>query len=203
MKIKFVILLLTALNFASLAQNLTEREKLAHQVLDHADFVNLIKLSTIKTLEQKMRFDPNLVDYKNVLEIFFVEILSTDEIKNKFAKIYAEIYTEKELKQLIVFYKSELGQKSIKESPVILQNAMIIGEEAVLANSAELERRIKARKQELLHEDVANTNFAEFEFIENEYSISVPDNWITDQEFVDGAAFQARTKSNNAANNFC
>ena len=38
-------------------------------------------------------------------------------IGDQMAKIYASVFTEQELKDLIVFYKSPLGQKLLAEEP--------------------------------------------------------------------------------------
>ena len=46
------------------------------------------------------------------------------ELLNEVAKVYAEKFSEQELKALITFYKSPLGQKMVAEEPVIIDESM-------------------------------------------------------------------------------
>jgi uncharacterized protein len=46
------------------------------------------------------------------------------ELLNEVAKIYAQRFTEQELKDLLAFYKSPLGQKVVTEEPKVLDAAM-------------------------------------------------------------------------------
>ncbi|ABD08081.1 conserved hypothetical protein [Rhodopseudomonas palustris HaA2] len=46
------------------------------------------------------------------------------EIGDGMAKIYAQDFTEQELKDLVVFYKTPLGQKLLNEEPKAIQQSM-------------------------------------------------------------------------------
>jgi hypothetical protein len=46
------------------------------------------------------------------------------ELLNEVARVYAERFTEAELKGLVVFYKSSLGQKMVKEEPGIIDESL-------------------------------------------------------------------------------
>jgi len=46
------------------------------------------------------------------------------EITEGMAKIYAEAFTEQELKDLVAFYKSTLGQKLLSAEPQAIQTSM-------------------------------------------------------------------------------
>ena len=47
-----------------------------------------------------------------------------NEISEQMAKIYASDFTEQELKDLVVFYKSALGQKLLVQEPKSIQASM-------------------------------------------------------------------------------
>jgi hypothetical protein len=49
---------------------------------------------------------------------------SSNEVIDQMARIYATRFTEQELKDLLAFYKSPLGQKYIKEEPVAINDGM-------------------------------------------------------------------------------
>jgi hypothetical protein len=73
------------------------------------------------------------------------------EIGEQMAKIYATDFTEQELKELVTFYKSPLGQKLLSQEPKSIQNSMsfmnqwaqTFSEEANGAFRAEMRKRGK------------------------------------------------------------
>ena len=52
-------------------------------------------------------------------------LFKVDEIIKQLVPIYAKYYTTQDLKELIGFYKSPLGQKHIKVTPSVMQESMI------------------------------------------------------------------------------
>ncbi len=59
------------------------------------------------------------------------EFLSTslDELVKLMAPVYYKYLTERDLKELIKFYKSPVGKKLVKNMPLIMQEGMKVGEE--------------------------------------------------------------------------
>jgi hypothetical protein len=47
-----------------------------------------------------------------------------DEVLNEFARAYAGHFTEQELKDLLLFYKTPLGKKFAKEEPVAIEDGL-------------------------------------------------------------------------------
>lgn len=58
-----------------------------------------------------------------VMEIIEKE-MRWENIRGQFIEIYAEIFTESELKGLVDFYKSPLGQSFLKKQPELMERAM-------------------------------------------------------------------------------
>jgi uncharacterized protein len=48
----------------------------------------------------------------------------SSEVLEQMAQAYAARFTEQDLKDLLVFYKTPLGQKSIKEEPIALEDGL-------------------------------------------------------------------------------
>lgn len=53
------------------------------------------------------------------------ELLKADEVIQRLVPIYAKHYTEEELKELIVFFKSPTGQKHLATIPKIMEDALV------------------------------------------------------------------------------
>ena len=56
-------------------------------------------------------------EMKGVVDIYFRQVASDSDLKKEMAGIYEENFTKDELKNLVAFYKSPLGQKSLQVLP--------------------------------------------------------------------------------------
>lgn len=76
-----------------------------------------------------------------------------EEIGGELAKIYASQFTEQELKDLLAFYKSPLGAKSLKQEPLVFQAASQYMDEWAAKFSGEISSKfrteMKARGKEI------------------------------------------------------
>jgi hypothetical protein len=73
---------------------------------------------------------------------FFQENFNWDTMKPKLAKLYAENYTEAELRDIIAFYQTPTGQKTIAKMPVLMQESLVMSMSGVQANMPEFQRRV-------------------------------------------------------------
>jgi len=79
---------------------------------------------------------------------FFQENFSWDAMKPKLAQLYADTYTEAELRDIIAFYQTPTGQKTIAKMPVLMQQSLALSMAGVQANMPEFQRRVGALIQE-------------------------------------------------------
>ena len=128
---------------------------LAKQILEtkHADniFDPLIRGVVIKTRDFFMQ--TNFMWGKDLNEVAdnLLKQYSgrSSELLNDAARIYASHFTEAELKQLLAFYQSPLGQKALVEEPKVLDQTMVfagnwannLSQETIQAMRVELKKR--------------------------------------------------------------
>jgi len=62
----------------------------------------------------------------------FDTILKWDTLKQDYIQIYSEVYTEQELRDLAVFYKSPVGQKFIEKMPEVQQKSMEVMQKRIM-----------------------------------------------------------------------
>ena len=74
------------------------------------------------------------------------------EILNEVARLYASHFTEQELKDALVFYKSPLGKKLIEEEPKILDQSMTFGQEWANKLSEQVLSRMRAEMKKKGHD---------------------------------------------------
>ena len=103
-----------------------------------------IKESYAKMIDQATKSlvlrQPKLKSVEGEIKAFYTKYIGWDVIKDKMAAIYAKHYTVKELGELKDFYKSEVGQKSIKLMPQIMQEGKKLGASSVMAHADELKQ---------------------------------------------------------------
>jgi len=73
------------------------------------------------------------------------------EILNEVAKMYASRFTEAELKDVLAFYKSAVGQKIIVQEPAILDQSVAFAETWASKFSEEVLGRIRAEMKKKGH----------------------------------------------------
>ena len=78
------------------------------------------------------RLPPKARDRQKLIE-FFTKHVGWAALKDDFVRIYAETYTEQDVKNLIQFYKTPTGRKTIEAMPALTKKGMEIGQAKVQA----------------------------------------------------------------------
>ena len=99
----------------------------------------LIVMEMQKTIEQSFGAVKNMIpnqgnasaEAQDVINMIIKE-LSWDNIKTDYIKLYAEVFTEDELKGLIHFYESPIGKAYIKKQPELTQKSMMLSQKMMM-----------------------------------------------------------------------
>lgn len=62
--------------------------------------------------------------------------------------LYDKQFTSKELKQMIRFYESEVGKKSVRVMPIIMQQSMALGQKWAQSVAMEVQARVTKKLQQ-------------------------------------------------------
>lgn len=81
--------------------------------------------------------------FKEVMKSFMSKYYTYELLKPKFAKMYADEFTESELKDLIAFYSSSTGKKMAEKLPSLTQKGMEVGMNTVKEHQDELQEMMK------------------------------------------------------------
>jgi uncharacterized protein len=63
---------------------------------------------------------PQLAPYANIFRDFYREQLNWAVLEPEFTTMYMEVFTEGELRELITFYDSPIGQKMLSKMPILM-----------------------------------------------------------------------------------
>lgn len=116
----------------------TAKQATINELLNVINFDKVINESidaSMKGLEQML---PGLAKHQTELRNFYNKTINPQQLRNDVTTIYAEIFTEQELKDLITFYKTPTGQKALQKLPEIMQRSMQLAQQRLMENQAEL-----------------------------------------------------------------
>ncbi|OOQ61472.1 DUF2059 domain-containing protein [Mucilaginibacter pedocola] len=148
LKLTLVLLLFCAFAKAQTAATTTitpAHLKAAEDVLLAAKADAMFKSSMETMLAQASKSIPEdkRTKFIEVMNAFMVKYISWDTMKDQMASLYAQNFTEKELKDLAVFYRSPLGLKLNEKQPLLLQKGAELGQQAVQGHQVELQQMMQ------------------------------------------------------------
>jgi len=87
--------------------------------------------------------DDKKAKFTEIMNTFLTKYLNWDLLKDQIAALYAQQFTEKELKDLTVFYLSPLGKKLNEKQPALFQKGAELGQQAVASHQVELQQMMQ------------------------------------------------------------
>jgi hypothetical protein len=111
---------------------------------------NTVKQSTDAMIDAQLRANPMMAQYVgDLLREYLAEQMRWQDLEPEFVRLYCEMFTEAELKEMIAFNRTPLGQKIIRVTPELMRRAMSVGETRVQANMPAFQKRIEERVAKL------------------------------------------------------
>jgi uncharacterized protein len=121
----------------------TTHRQAAVELLDLMDQKRTLDAGMNTMLDVQVQSNPSLAELRPVMRTFLQKYMSWDAIKDEFARIYVEAFSEPELRELIAFYKTPIGRKSVKLLPKLMEQGAQIGAKSVQAHMPELQQQIQ------------------------------------------------------------
>ena len=120
----------------------------ARELFDLVGGKDLARTASLAMLNQ-FKSNPELAPYEDVFKTWLDRVWAESDMGQEFVRLYTESFTEDELRQVIAFYKTPVGQKTLQKMPELLQKGMSYGQREAQAHLPELQQAITARKLEL------------------------------------------------------
>ena len=100
-------------------------------------------------LENQIEVNPELEAFEDIMRAFVRRHMGWDAVREELVRVYAQAFTEAELREITAFYQTETGRKAVLLTPRLMAEGMEIGQRAFLAHRHELEARIQERMRKL------------------------------------------------------
>ena len=145
-KLTFLITLLVCYG-QSFADDASKKE--AEVLLTTLELDKAFEQTTIQMIDTQVKQNPSLAPFKQVMLRFFSKYMSYDSLKPEMVEIYSEAFTASELKEIVAFYKTPTGRKSIKKMPELMAKGGQIGAQKVQDNIQELQEMIRIESENI------------------------------------------------------
>ena len=93
--------------------------------------------------------NPTLIPFRDVLIAWAEKTMRWENFEEKVVAMYAEAFSEAEIRELIAFYETPVGRKMVSTGPALTQKGAMLGAEVARENEGELIRMIEARAAEM------------------------------------------------------
>jgi hypothetical protein len=147
----FILELTTLILFFSVSSvNANEKRstKVVYELFKVMEMPVTYQESIEKMLEVQIKQNPSIAPLKDTMLKFFNKYMGWESMKEDMAKIYMKNFTDKELKELIIFYKTPIGRKTAMLMPVLTSEGAALGQKRVQENMHELQMMIKEKMSE-------------------------------------------------------
>jgi len=146
-----IILAIAALTCFSAPLRAAEEKSPAIRLIELMDFANTAKAgasASFAPVLQQMKAqgmpDEALKEVTEAADRFFTKTFEDPGIKADLAKVYEGAYTNDEMEELLVFYETPVGKKSLLTMPQIMQESSKVGQKYAMKNQADFQAEMQA-----------------------------------------------------------
>ena len=93
--------------------------------------------------------NPGMAPFRDVMVKWLKKYMTWPAMAPEITKLYAQTYSEDELKQMAAFYRTPTGQKALRTLPELMQRTAMIGAQLGQPHQDELQKEMQARGEEL------------------------------------------------------
>lgn len=118
----------------------------ARELLEAVNVQQLFRAGVEIMLEQQIEANPAMAPYRGVMLEWARDIFSSKEAQDAFGRLYAEAFTEEDLRALVAFYRTPLGRRLAESQGSLAQRGGEVGRKLAEANQADLIARLSKVK---------------------------------------------------------
>ena len=142
-----VLIALSLLQPNALRADEASQKKAAESLLGLMGMEKLLSQSIDQMLALQVQQNPSLAPYQAQMKTFLNKYMSWASLKDDMAKVYMAEFTEAELNDLIKFYQTPLGKKTVEKMPSLDVEGRGDGAEADAGASAGIAGRDSSRRR--------------------------------------------------------
>ena len=110
----------------------------------HAD--KTLRDAISAAFDVQIQNNPAMAPYRGAMQEFASKYLTWETMGPQLTTVYAQVFTESELKDLVAFYKTPIGQKLSSQQATLAAKSQAIGLAVVQAHQADLVQLLQQQK---------------------------------------------------------
>jgi hypothetical protein len=115
----------------------------ARQFLDAVQIQKLTAAGAEATIGEQIRANPQMGRYRDAMLGWARDLFASEEAVTAFAQLYAEAFTEADLRALTAFYQTPLGQRLATNQTALAARGAALGRRLAESKQADLLARIQ------------------------------------------------------------
>jgi hypothetical protein len=108
----------------------------------------ILDVGVTESIATQERANPTLAQYRDIMLDFLRQHMSWKSLERGFIDDYMETFSESEIDDMVAFYKTPTGAKTISEIPSLLERGTERGMSQVEKHLPELQKRVQERVKE-------------------------------------------------------
>jgi hypothetical protein len=116
----------------------------AHELIGAMHMADAAAAGVQVALDQQIRVNPAMERYRTAMKEWANAVFTGKDAQDAFATMYAENFTEDEIRQLIAFYHTPVGQKAAMLQATLGLRGAELGRRLAQEHQAELMQRLQA-----------------------------------------------------------
>jgi hypothetical protein len=121
----------------------------ATQLLQLMNLESVMRATTSATFAAQVKQQPAMAPFRDVMQAWADSTMTLKAMGPALVRIYAQTFSEAELRQLVAFYQTPVGRKLATVSPELTRRGAEVGAAVAEANMPMLQRMIQARAAQL------------------------------------------------------
>ncbi|NGP88571.1 DUF2059 domain-containing protein [Fodinibius halophilus] len=118
-----------------------------NELMDAMNMEKQITESADRMLKLQAQSMPQMAQHQEIMSEFFHKYINWESIGEDIKKVYKETFSEKEIRELTTFYKSDIGQKYARLTPTITEKTAKITQGVIMDHQMELQQKIMQKMQ--------------------------------------------------------
>ncbi|HEV7590565.1 MAG TPA: DUF2059 domain-containing protein [Longimicrobium sp.] len=115
----------------------------ARELLEVMHLAEVSAVAVKVALDEQIRANPQLEPFRAAMIAWGTEIFASEEAKTAYATLYAGAFSEADLRQLVAFYRSPLGQRLANSQVTLAARGAEIGRALATSHQADLMARLQ------------------------------------------------------------
>ncbi len=147
---KSIILMIATMIFLVAPAVAGQKEDLAKEMLSLIDMhkmmdqmvaqVQQIQAAQLKGLNIPEKDQEKVLQFQSKVTKKIFDAMSWDKLEPEYITLFSTVYTVEELKAIVEFYKSPVGQSMLKKQPMLMQKTMQIAQSKIQSLLPELKK---------------------------------------------------------------